>query len=31
MPSAASIKPDSRFFGLFIGRSGSGKSAAAYS
>lgn len=31
MPSASSIKPDSRFFGLFIGRSGSGKSAAAYS
>jgi hypothetical protein len=31
MPSATSIKPDSRFFGLFIGRSGSGKSAAAYS
>jgi hypothetical protein len=31
LPSASSIQPDSRFFGLFIGRSGSGKSAAAYS
>lgn len=31
MPSAENIQPDSRFFGLFIGRSGSGKSAAAYS
>lgn len=31
MPTAASLKPDARFFGLFVGRSGSGKSAAAYS
>lgn len=31
MPSAANITPDSRFMGLFIGRSGSGKSAAAFS
>lgn len=31
MPSAESIQPNTRFFGLFIGRSGSGKSAAAYS
>jgi hypothetical protein len=31
LPSVSSIQPDSRFFGLFIGRSGSGKSAAAYS
>lgn len=31
MSNAASIKPDTRFMGLFIGRSGSGKSAAAYS
>ena len=31
MPSAENIQPDSRFLGLFIGRSGSGKSAAAYS
>jgi hypothetical protein len=31
MPYANQIQPDSQFFGLFIGRSGSGKSAAAYS
>lgn len=31
MPSADQIKPDGKFMGLFIGRSGSGKSAAAYS
>lgn len=32
MPTAESIQPfDTRFFGLFIGRSGSGKSVAAYS
>lgn len=31
MPSAESIKPDSRSVNLFIGRSGHGKSAAAYS
>lgn len=31
MPSAESIQPDGRSISLFIGRSGSGKSAAAYS
>lgn len=31
MPSAENIKPDSRSLNLFVGRSGSGKSAAAYS
>lgn len=31
MPSAENIKDDGRFLGLFVGRSGSGKSAAAYS
>ena len=31
MPSAINIKPDTRSMNLFIGRSGSGKSAAAYS
>lgn len=31
MPTAASIQPDTRFFGLFISRSGAGKSTAAYS
>lgn len=31
MPKAEDIRDDSRFVGLFIGRSGSGKSAAAYS
>lgn len=31
MPAASSIQPDTRSFSLFIGRSGSGKSAAAYS
>lgn len=31
MPSAENIQPDSRSLNLFIGRSGSGKSAAAYS
>lgn len=31
MPNAESIQPDTRSFNLFIGRSGSGKSAAAYS
>ena len=31
MPLASNIQPDGRFLGLFIGRSGGGKSAAAYS
>lgn len=31
MPSATNITPEDRFMGLFIGRSGSGKSAAAFS
>lgn len=31
MPNAAQLKPEDRIFALFIGRSGSGKSAAAYS
>jgi hypothetical protein len=31
MPNTRDIKPDARFFGLFVGRSGSGKSVAAYS